>query len=222
MSNAAFISASRPVARRTWALGMLLAGATAVTVWTANAWAAGQPAVAPSSPAATAPAEGAGHPMMMGRMGPGGPMHGAMGWPLSGRGLDRMLDTVKASDAQRTQIREIADKARADLQALHQQMPKGADGQVQHPYRAMMALLSQPQVDAVGAERLRQQLHAHHDAVSKRMLQAAVDVAKVLTPEQRATLAKEMQSRVERREGDRASRHPHHHGRDGMGRPEAR
>lgn len=220
MSRTRSVSAPQAVHPRALAFGLLLAGATAVTVWSVDARAAGQPSAAPTAPAAAASNEGAPHPM--GHMGHGGGMHGGMGMPFSGRALDRMLDTVKANDAQRTQIREIADKARADLQALHQQMPKGADGQVQHPYRAIMALLAQPQVDAAGAERLRQQLHAHHDGVSKRMLQAAADVAKVLTPEQRATLAKEMQRRMDRRDGDRASRHPHHPGRDGMGRPEAR
>lgn len=200
--------ASQPVGRQGGALGMLLAGATALTVWSANAWAA-----APVEPgAANAPA---GYAMM-----PHG--HGGMimGMPFEGRGLDRMLDSVKATDPQRKQIRDIADKARADVQALHSKLPQGADGQPAHPYRAMLALLAQPQVDAAGAEKLRQQLHAHHDQVSQRMLQAAVDIAKVLTPEQRATFAKEVQARMDRRGGDRM---PHrHHGRDGAERPDAR
>lgn len=199
--------AGQPVGRQGWALGMLLAGATALTVWSVNAWAA-----SPAGPAGTnAPAAQAamshGHGGMM------------MGMPFEGRGLDRMLDTVKATDPQRKQIREIADKARADLQVLHGKLPPGADGQPVHPYHAMLALLAQPQVDAAGAEKLRQQLHAHHDQVSQRMLQAAVDIAKALTPEQRATFAKEMQSRMDRR-GERM--HRHHHGRDGGDRPAAR
>lgn len=199
--------ASQSLGRQGWALGMLLAGATALTVWSDHAWAA-----APSGQgAANAPAA---HAAM-----PHGHVGMMMGMPFEGRGLDRMLDSVKATDPQRKQIRDIADKARADLQALHSKLPQGADGQPAHPYRAMLALLAQPQVDAAGAEKLRQQLHAHHDQVSQRMLQAAVDMAKVLTPEQRATFAKEVQARMDRR-GERM--HRHHHGRDGADRPDAR
>lgn len=202
--------ASQPLGRQGWALGMLLAGATALTVWSAHAWAA-----APGGQgAANVPAA---HAVMPHGHHGGGMM---MGMPFAGRGLDRMLDAVKATDPQRKQIRDIADKARADVQTLHSKLPQGADGQPAHPYRAMLALLAQPQVDAAGAEKLRQQLHAHHDQVSQRMLQAAVDIAKVLTPEQRATFAKEVQARMDRRGGDRM---PHrHHGRDGAERPDAR
>lgn len=204
--------ASQPLGRQGWALGMLLAGATALTVWSANAWAASPGntggANAPAAQATMPHGHGYGHGGMM------------MGMPFEGRGLDRMLDTVKATDPQRKQIREIADKARADMQTLHSKLPPGADGQPAHPYRAMLALLAQPQVDAAGAEKLRQQLHAHHDQVSQRMLQAAVDIAKVLTPEQRATFAKEVQARMDRRGGDRM--HHRHHGRDGAERPDAR
>jgi protein CpxP len=38
---------------------------------------------------------------------------------------------------------------------------------------------------------------AQHDAASKRMLQAMLDVSRVLTPEQRAKLAERMQQRRE-------------------------
>jgi Spy/CpxP family protein refolding chaperone len=53
----------------------------------------------------------------------------------------------------------------------------------------MQALLAQPTVDARAAEALRQQASALHDQASKRVLQAMIDVSRVLTPEQRKTLA---------------------------------
>lgn len=117
--------------------------------------------------------------------GPGGP--GFL--PLEGRGLDRLLDKVKATDAQRTQIKALAKSAQADLKPLHE---AGRD-----LHEKTLALFAQPQVDAAAAESLRQQSLASHDAVSKRMLQLALDVSKVLTPEQRAELVAKVQKRHE-------------------------
>jgi Spy/CpxP family protein refolding chaperone len=59
----------------------------------------------------------------------------------------------------------------------------------------MMALFTQPTVDARAVETLRQQMLAQHDQASKRMLQTMLDVSRVLTPEQRKTLADRMAQR---------------------------
>jgi Spy/CpxP family protein refolding chaperone len=59
----------------------------------------------------------------------------------------------------------------------------------------MQALFTQPTVDANAAESLRQQMLARHDAASKRMMQAMLDVSRVLTPEQRQQLAQHMKQR---------------------------
>lgn len=118
--------------------------------------------------------------------GPGGP--GFL--PLEGRGLDRFLDTVKATDAQRTQIKALAKSAQADLKPL-QEANRGLHEQT-------LALLAQPQVDAAAAENLRQQSLASHDALSKRTLQLVLDVSKVLTPEQRAEFVAKVQKRHDR------------------------
>jgi Spy/CpxP family protein refolding chaperone len=117
----------------------------------------------------------------------GGAMMGGM--MPDGRRLERLLDDVKATDAQRTQIRTISDAARADLKKLHE------EGRTLH--EQSLAVLTQPNVDAAAAEALRQKMLAHHDVVSKRLLTAMLDTAKVLTPEQRAKVGermKEMQS----------------------------
>jgi len=113
---------------------------------------------------------------------PHGHGHGMAGAPfMGGRMLERMLDQVSATDAQRSQIRQITQAAAADLK---QQRESGKALR-----RQSMELFTQPTVDANAAEALRQQMVQQHDASSKRMLQAMLDISRVLTPEQRATLA---------------------------------
>lgn len=124
-----------------------------------------------------------------------GPRHGAgghgmfMGPPLMGRGLDHLLDGVNATDAQRTQIKQIAAAAAADLKAQREA------GKALH--EQALTLFTQPTVDANAAEALRQQMLARHDQASKRMLQAMLDISRVLTPEQRQQLAQKMKQRHE-------------------------
>lgn len=134
---------------------------------------------------------GHGGPMMMhAGMGPGG--HGGPGggaW--LGRGLDRMLDGVNATEAQRTQIRQIAEAARTDLQAQRAAAAPLRD-------QAMTAF-TQPNVDANQVEAVRRQMLAQHDATSRRISQAMLDISRVLTPEQRTQLAQRMKERGEHR-----------------------
>ena len=124
--------------------------------------------------------------------------HGGMGMEGGGRMIERMLDTVNATPEQRTQIQKIVDTARADGAAqrdarrqLHQQS---------------LALMAQPQIDARAAEALRQQMLAQHDQASKRRMQLMLDVSRVLTPEQRKTLAERMAQRRAMMERHRAER----------------
>ena len=131
----------------------------------------------PGGPGGAGPREGH-HPDMFGPFG-----HGRM--------LDRMLDDVKATDAQRTQIKQIADAARQDMQKLHEA------GRGLH--EKSMQVLTAPKVDEAAAESLRQQMLAQHDKVSKRALQAMLDISRVLTPEQRATLAQHMKDHMNER-----------------------
>lgn len=117
----------------------------------------------------------------------GGPMGGAMGGPGMGMGMmgygfgEHMLDVVNATDAQRSQIDAIFKAARADLKAQHD-----ANAAL---HTQMRDLFTATVVDAAAIEAVRAKLSLAHDAVSKRMTQAAVDAARVLTPEQRAKLA---------------------------------
>ena len=116
---------------------------------------------------------------------------GMMGGPgmMMGYRFDHALAAVGASDAQRAQVKEIMQAARADMRQQHEA--------TRALRQQSMQLFTQPTVDANAAEALRQQMLAQHDAASKRMLQAMLDVSRVLTPEQRAKLAERMQQRRE-------------------------
>lgn len=109
----------------------------------------------------------------------GGPM---MGGPMmAGLHSDRVLDAVNASPEQRTQVRQIMDAARNDLRAQREA------GRSVH--EQLRLTFTQPTVDARAVETLRQQMLAQHDQASRRMMQAMLDVSRVLSPEQRAKLA---------------------------------
>jgi protein CpxP len=119
----------------------------------------------------------------------GGMHHGGAGMGMlgGGRGVDRMLDGLDATDAQRTQIRQIMETARTDLKAQREQ------GRALRE-RAMQ-IFAAPNVDAAAAESVRQQMLQQHDQSSRRMMQAMLDAGKVLTPEQRAKLGERMKQR---------------------------
>ncbi|MDB6001698.1 MAG: hypothetical protein JWP52_3397 [Rhizobacter sp.] len=102
--------------------------------------------------------------------------------------VNRMLRSVNATDAQRTQVHQILQAAASDIKSYSPQGGRGDAAQA-------MAILTAPTVDANAAEVLRQQAMARQDQVSKRMLAAMIDVSRVLTPEQRAQLAQKMQQR---------------------------
>ena len=132
---------------------------------------------------------------------PGG--HGGgpgMGMMMGGRGLERMLDGVNASAEQRTQIKAIAERTRTDMQA---QREAGKATRQQ-----MLTLFAQPTVDANAAEALRAQMLQQHDQSSRRMMQAMLEVSRVLTPEQRKQIAEragQRHSMMERHMNERRS-----------------
>ena len=103
------------------------------------------------------------------------------------RGVDHMLDGLGATDAQRTQINQIAQAAADDLKAQRESTRALRDKGMQ--------IFAAPTVDAAAAESVRQQLGVKHDEASRRTLQAMLDVSRVLTPEQRAKLGERMKQR---------------------------
>ena len=129
---------------------------------------------------------------------PGGPGHhgGHHGGGMMLHG--RVLQSVGATSDQQTRIHDIMKVARDDVRKLHD----GAGD-----LRAQGAqLLAAPTIDARAVEALRVKRLALHDAVSKRMTQAMLDAAAVLTPEQRAKLAEQMSKRRDLMERHRRER----------------
>jgi len=213
MSKAVAIAASASAARRVrWVmLGMLM---TLLAALSLSAWSQPAPAQPGSGPDTASPQRGPGMGGMhgwgehhgMGAMHEGmGGMHDGMGGGMMFRGspehmgrmIDHMLDGLNASDAQRSQIKQIAAGAAADLKA----QAEAGRGLRQ---RAMQAFTA-PTVDAAAVEQVRQQMLQQHDQMSRRMTQAMLDVARVLTPEQRARLGERMRDRQARME-DRMKR----------------
>lgn len=161
--------------------GMLVTLLAAISV---SAWA--QPTSAP-----VAGMERASWGMQHGRH--GGGMGGMFGSPeRAGRMIDHLLDGLNATDAQRSQIKQIAAAAFVDLRT---QMQSGRTLR-----QRGMEILTAPTVDPAAAEQLRQQTLQQHDQASRRMTQAMLDVARVLTPEQRARLGERLKDRRARME----------------------
>ncbi|MEN9420388.1 MAG: hypothetical protein RI988_4009 [Pseudomonadota bacterium] len=140
---------------------------------------------------------------MGGPGGHGGPgAHGRMGHHGGGEGMmggammlsPRMLEAVKATPEQRTQIQQIMQAASRDLSG--QRDARRALRQEAY------AVFTQPNVDAAAAEVVRQKMLVQHDQASRRHLQAMVEAARVLSPEQRKQMAE-----LAKRRGDMMERH---------------
>ena len=103
------------------------------------------------------------------------------------RRADRLLDGLNVGDAERARIRQIVQTAAADLAGQRQVR--------RQLHEQSMRLFAAPVVDAAAAEQLRQQMLAQHDRMTRRRLQALLDVSAVLTPEQRVAVLQRMQQR---------------------------
>ena len=175
------------VQARMWLLGSLLVAGSAAFVFSLSAWAG------PGGAEHGSRHSGGHHAMHM-----MGGYHG--GFPLGlwgGRHAERVLDRIEATPAQREQIRQIVERAKTDLHAQHQ------EGRALHEQG--LKLWAQPQIDTAAAERLRQQMLAHHDKASQKMLGYMIEIGNVLTPAQRAKLADDMQKRHARKMERRAA-----------------
>ena len=127
--------------------------------------------------------------------------HPGMGGPgmaggMMGGHVEHMLDLVDATDAQRTQIKTIMDAARNEL--------KPAQDSLRSLHEQGMTLFAATNVDAAAIEALRVKGSALHEQVSKRMSQASIEAARVLTPDQRAKIAEIMKKRQDRMAARRA------------------
>lgn len=134
--------------------------------------------------------------------------HGEAGEPgmpfMAGHMLDRMLDSVKATDDQRAKIHKIVDAN----QKTHQEQMDAMHA----VHEKMLTLMAAPKIDESAAESLRKQGLALHDQGSKRMLQTMLEVGKVLTPEQRAQLAQHIREHGRPHEHHGMMKHDGEHG----------
>ncbi|MET3612472.1 Spy/CpxP family protein refolding chaperone [Rhizobium aquaticum] len=124
--------------------------------------------------------------MEMADMGMGG-HHGGMMDKIKGGGmehrLNKALDSVDATDEQKQKIKAIFDKARESVGDM-----RGEPGQMRDQ---MKALFEKPTIDRDAVEAMRKARVQKMDDASKIMTTAMIDAAEVLTPDQRAKLAKE-------------------------------
>jgi len=97
------------------------------------------------------------------------------------------LRKLEATPEQHARIQSIAERALADLYPLRERQREGRV--------AALTLLSTERIDPAAAEQLRAQQIALHEQASKRIMQAVLEAAEVLTPTQRDQLAKEIAAR---------------------------
>jgi Spy/CpxP family protein refolding chaperone len=94
--------------------------------------------------------------------------------------LDVMMDRIDATGEQRLEISEIVDGLMVNLQTVA--------GEHESVHEEVQAILSQPTVDRAALEQVRANAILTADTTSQTLVQALVDVAEVLTPEQRVEL----------------------------------
>ena len=117
----------------------------------------------------------------------GGGHHG----PMSGNSqrhlehMQAMLTKIGASDAQKSQIEGILKPAFDEMKAAHESHSAA--------FRQFHETLTAPSIDRARLESLRADQLKSLDEASKRLVTAISDAADVLTPEQRATLAKKIE-----------------------------
>ena len=119
----------------------------------------------------------------------GGDPHGPM---MAGRSTDdhlehvqMMLTKIGASDAQKTQIEAILKPALDDMKATHEAHFAA--------FKQFHEAISAPSIDRAQLETLRAAQVKLLDDASKRLVIAISDAAEVLSPDQRAALAQEIE-----------------------------
>jgi periplasmic protein CpxP/Spy len=101
------------------------------------------------------------------------------------RRMEKMLDEVKATEAQRTAIKNIAARLQTEMEPIHKQH----DSLHQQIVQAFAA----DKIDGVAIEKLRTQTTALVEQGSQILTRALVDAANVLSVDQRQTVIKHLQ-----------------------------
>jgi Spy/CpxP family protein refolding chaperone len=98
--------------------------------------------------------------------------------------LDHLLSEVDATKEQKAKAAEIIKKSVASGAPTAEQLRGN--------HQKMMALLSSKEIDKAAVEQLRVDQLKTMDEVSKHMTQTILEIAEILTPEQRAKLSEKM------------------------------
>lgn len=118
----------------------------------------------------------------------GGGHHGHMAGRSAEHHLEHMrgmLSRIGATDAQQTQIEAILKPALDDMKGVHDAHSTA--------FRQFHEAMTAPSIDRARLESLRAGQLESLDAASKRLVTAISDAAEVLSPEQRAALAKKIE-----------------------------
>ena len=107
-----------------------------------------------------------------------------------GHPMSKAFEELKVTPAQREQIQQIEAKMMSDVRPIHQSHRELMQRAVQ--------LLRSPTIDEAAIEKSRQEMLALHARLSEHMTTAFVQMAKVLTPDQRAQRAVHMRARMDR------------------------
>jgi protein CpxP len=106
--------------------------------------------------------------------------------------IEHMLDGIDVSADQKSRINAIVTATMNDMQQFRKQRTDAR--------REAIEILTQPTIDRAKIEAFRVEKLKLAEAASQRVTQGIVDVAEVLTPEQRTALAEKFSQRRGRRE----------------------
>lgn len=116
-----------------------------------------------------------------------GPPRGFMRAGFGGHGIGHVLNEIDVTDEQEDKIFEILDGARGEVRPMFREFRDTRE--------ELTELLSAETIDRQAVETLRAERVATLDETSKKMVEAMLNAAEVLTPEQRAELAKHFEER---------------------------
>lgn len=115
----------------------------------------------------------------------GGGHHGPMGEANHLEHMQAMLTKIGASDAQKQQIEGILKPAFEEMKAAHESHSAA--------FKQFHEAITAPSIDRARLETLRADQIRSLDEASKRLVTAISDAAEVLSPDQRAALAKQIE-----------------------------
>jgi protein CpxP len=115
------------------------------------------------------------------------------------KGMAQMFKILKVTPEQKTKMTAIHKAANETMLSQHEKM-RGM-------HEKQMALLAEPSINRDALDQLRKEQLVMQEQVSRQRMQIMLDVAEVLTPEQRKKWAEHMQKKAAARQ----------HGHEGMG-----